>query len=634
MASTKNGIIYPDNYDKVADVPADMKVLAESVDGNIERINKNLDKNADELKNLQKDNTGNKTAIEAINKKNTKQDTNIQKNAKDIEANQNNIKALQVKNAEVKAENERLRSDIESISLVGEAEGESIDLDDSSGARFKKFGVSGNHSQETIKNIQTELLNAVITGGTTLSASNLGKVAEFECKANTQYTIKRNVSTSRFKAFESSEKWDRNSTIKTLKNEKELSESDNTYTTTESAKYVYVFCWFSTGGDTSSNIPAITSSTECPSLNYPSEIKTVKDNINLTVAKKNYINIENTSKTINGITFTVNSDGSILANGTATARVSYPIQNNFKKFEAGQYFVSGCPSGGSEATYYLILWNENWVSMGSEYGKGRLVSLSNQKVKLHINIMQGTVCNNLLFKPQMEKGTKATDYEAHQEQAITMPVQQEMLKEDYFGWVNEKEVHRWNLLSFTGNEAWSLLSGATSVFLLGNVSGQTYGGHNFSMCTHFKYDTRVGGMANLQDETFAMQYEYSALYVKCNKFTTVEEWKAYLKSQYENGTPIKLAYITANITELSFTDEQKAVAKKIKETLHTYKNITHIYSTDKTSPIMNVEYAKDLNTQNNNLQNQIDEIKQLLSTTQTSAMLIDNLQKEVESEVE
>ena len=163
-------------------------------------------------------------------------------------------------------------------------------------------------------------------------------------------------------------------------------------------------------------------------------------------------------------------------------------------------------------------------------------------------------------------------------------------------------MHKWNLLSFTGNEAWSLLSGATSVFLLGNVSGQTYGGHDFSICTHFKYDTRVGGMANLQDETFAMQYEYSALYVKCNKFTTVEEWKAYLKSQYENGTPIKLAYITANITELSFTDEQKAVAKQIKETLHTYKNITHIYSADETSPIMNVEYAKDLNTTISNIQ--------------------------------
>ena len=177
MASTKNGIIYPDNYDKGADVPADMKVLAESVDGNIERINKNLDKNADELKNLQKDNTGNKTAIEAINKKNTEQDTNIQKNAKDIETNQNNIKALQVKNAEVKAENERLRSDIESISLVGEAEGESIDLDDSSGARFKKFGVGGNHSQETREGYNLIYpLKSQTKGGVTFTVNEDGSV--------------------------------------------------------------------------------------------------------------------------------------------------------------------------------------------------------------------------------------------------------------------------------------------------------------------------------------------------------------------------------------------------------------------------------------------------------------------------
>lgn len=147
------------------------------IDNAIGKINENLDKNADELKNLQKDNTGNKTAIEAINKKNTEQDTNIQKNAKDIETNQNNIKALQVKNAEVKAENERLRSDIESISLVGEAEGESIDLDDSSGARFKKFGVGGNHSQETREGYNLLYpLKSQTKGGVTFTVNEDGSV--------------------------------------------------------------------------------------------------------------------------------------------------------------------------------------------------------------------------------------------------------------------------------------------------------------------------------------------------------------------------------------------------------------------------------------------------------------------------
>ena len=84
--------------------------------------------------------------------------------------------------------------------------------------------------------------------------------------------------------------------------------------------------------------------------------------------------------------------------------------------------------------------------------------------------------------------------------------------------------------------------------------------------------------------------------------TTVEEFKALLKSKYDAGTPVEVYYKLAASNELDFTDEQKAVAKKIKETLHTYKNITHIYSTDETSPIMNVEYAKDLNTTISNIQ--------------------------------
>ena len=75
-----------------------------------------------------------------------------------------------------------------------------------------------------------------------------------------------------------------------------------------------------------------------------------------------------------------------------------------------------------------------------------------------------------------------------------------------------------------------------------------------------------------------------------------------LKNMYDNGNPAIFYIEKASNKELDFTDEQKVVAKKIKETLHTYKNITHIYSTDKTSPVLNVEYAKDLNTTISNIQ--------------------------------
>ncbi len=44
MAKTKNNIYYPDNYDEVADIPSDLKKIAESIDQNIELINSNIDK--------------------------------------------------------------------------------------------------------------------------------------------------------------------------------------------------------------------------------------------------------------------------------------------------------------------------------------------------------------------------------------------------------------------------------------------------------------------------------------------------------------------------------------------------------------------------------------------------------------
>lgn len=72
-----------------------------------------------------------------------------------------------------------------------------------------------------------------------------------------------------------------------------------------------------------------------PSPDYPSEIKTVGSNVNL---------LENTAKTqtVNGVTFTVNKDGTVIANGTATA-VSFIAINTFSYIANQDYMLSGCP---------------------------------------------------------------------------------------------------------------------------------------------------------------------------------------------------------------------------------------------------------------------------------------------------
>ena len=156
MAKTKNGIVYPDNYDKVADVPADLKELAESVDEVIEnnktemkKSNETRDgkisKNVEDIGIIQETIKSEKESIdkslENINTKNEKQD-------EDIKANKESIEELQAENLEIKAENERLREDIKSIATIGEASGENIHLEDSSDARCE-IEICGNQKQNT-----------------------------------------------------------------------------------------------------------------------------------------------------------------------------------------------------------------------------------------------------------------------------------------------------------------------------------------------------------------------------------------------------------------------------------------------------------------------------------------------------
>ena len=127
-----------------------------------------------------------------------------------------------------------------------------------------------------------------------------------------------------------------------------------------------------------------------------------------------------------------------------------------------------------------------------------------------------------------------------------------------------------------------------------------------------------------------------SLYIRVNEDTTLDMLKTILKEKYEAGNPIVIYYKLAEPIDLELTEEQKAIRE---QKLHTYKNVTNISLSNELASI-DVTYKKDLETEhnklqekNNNLQSQIDEIKQLLSTTETSAMLINNLQKDVEMEV-
>ena len=79
MANTEKGIYYPDDYTKAADVLADMKTMAESVDAAIEKSKYNDKDIKDEVKKIQNEQKTQNKSIEANTTKNTQQDELIQK---------------------------------------------------------------------------------------------------------------------------------------------------------------------------------------------------------------------------------------------------------------------------------------------------------------------------------------------------------------------------------------------------------------------------------------------------------------------------------------------------------------------------------------------------------------------------
>ena len=122
----------------------------------------------------------------------------------------------------------------------------------------------------------------------------------------------------------------------------------------------------------------------------------------------------NSTKTLNGITFTDNGDGTVTANGTATADADfYPFFANIGTKElvtlpAGKYTISGCPSGGSSTSYYIYisLWNEahtGGVTKGFDYGEGFELTLD-EETELRgfiVRVVNGQAVSNLTFKPMI-----------------------------------------------------------------------------------------------------------------------------------------------------------------------------------------------------------------------------------------
>lgn len=220
------------------------------------------------------------------------------------------------------------------------------------------------------------------------------------------------------------------------------------------------------------------------------------------------------------------------------------------------------------------------------------------------------------YQYQLEEGSTATDYIAHEEQVFTVPVQQEMLAEDTFVKVDGvwKEKHTWGKKTFTGQE--SILSvnrrNTNTILIQANIAGcyipndteykniYAYSNYFAGSGRNTVFDDNVNTVA-LGNSNSRILFSVPLETVGTDEVEQLSNFKAKLQELYNAGTPVTVYYQLAEPQYLACTEAQIEVLDEIEKTLHSYKGGTHVYSVDEISPIFNARYTKDLNAVINNL---------------------------------
>lgn len=396
-----------------------------------------------------------------------------------------------------------------------------------------------------------------------------------------------------------------------------------------------------------------------PSIEYSSKIESVIGTNEINVTGGNLFDAnKNFPFTQNGLTFSKNEDGSIVINGTCTVNTHFSLSTGYSQEK------QNAMSGKTYALQIETTGVGTWGDFGLKHNgsSGRLLLLTQvsgegifRKVGTYTRqgfdtgllywagvIAKDTVFKNYTMYVSCVEGTECKKYMKHEEKTIIMPLQKEMYAQDYLS--EDGEYHLMKRLVLDGTENWTINGKETGyennpqTFSLSNIVDMKSINLNdvqknvlstWSVCGRYPLRQIINGLH------YGIECGGKRICICLEKFNnfTLDEFKTYLAEQYENGTPLEIVYELENEEVLPYTEEQQEAYKQLKE-LKTYKEITHIDSvTDNLSPILSFCYRKDLQIENDRIKARLDEIEALLSTTGTSALLLNNLENDLKSEV-
>ena len=364
-----------------------------------------------------------------------------------------------------------------------------------------------------------------------------------------------------------------------------------------------------------------------PSPDYPSEIQVVGDNGSVEVRKIN----KNWAKTDNpriversDLSIEVDNEGVFTINGIANANM-YINLFDISEYQGASLTAYKLPKRKYKACFELISKGNSSVSEtnGNAHFNVRNLAVSStgeqakeycsfvnlitknvgiqiedcniteDRVVAYLYIASGVKLDNFKFKFAIFNENEAeTTYIKHQEQVYSLPIQQPMLKKDYFikesdGW---KEVHHLGYINSKDVLDISVaLNGSNKNFRRYNVDLNVTDRKPKeyilnTVCTHFKYaDCRWNEYEGICGWENGQGFCISTFNTELD---TVEKMEAFLKNN-----DVKIYYDLATPKKLSCTEEQKQVLDKLEE-LELFKGTNNIITAENLA-LMQMTYTID-----------------------------------------
>ena len=637
MAQTENGFYYPDDYTKVADVPGDLKKLAESIDVEVGNIKSNQSTNSKDIEQLKKtDETQNKN-IEQISE-------DVEEIKEEQKTQNASIEELQKNQENLQTEVQELNEDIKANAIIEETEKtKSLYIDDANASRGK-VNVFGNMEQETREGYNLLDISEINSTWTQWKIENF-KYKKYQLKPNTSYTI------SQLKDRISGETGTLLGYIYATSGEEvaeTMAVSANGCLVGQPRTIVsdnngYIIVYVNVTEELTNDLGLmLVEGTEekeyeaygaSPSFGYPSEIKCLQEEAEIKHTNKNLVDL---------ITTTLNVSGwkvgeSYNEGDEKVLKLPYNENSVWDAF----FFYLDERYVGKNVSFSFDIKVKNLKYLGSDrfvlentaqYAQSVIKNLYSSSLKentyVHIEAENYKLKNKTIgimagvnYKSeepdsdymyvyiknfQIELGEQITEYTEHQEESCPLDIQQDMVspEDDYFDLERKKEVHGWGKVVLTGGEAITKYSDFHYFITKSDAYKASISQNDSISSTHFKADTANNFWNSAYDkDNYIVLTPFHQIGFVIKSYATIDEFKSALAEKYTNGKPVIVYYKLETPIELDFTDTQIEQLEKLNK-LRFYEGVNNIMTLEDIA-LIQAQYSVNIQTKLNNINNQL-----------------------------